>query len=428
MERLLQSKYFHVGISALITALIFIVYSNTFNASFHFDDIPQIVENYLIRDLGNLGQILSGARGVTMATFALNYAVGGLDVTGYHIVNTLIHAVNAILAYFLVYNILTLITKDSFEWCKKIAAYSALIFAVHPIQTQSVTYIVQRMESLSSMFYLIALYLFIRAVKSSKSRVRVAMYVAVVFSFFLSFKSKEIAITLPALLLLMDYFFVSGRDLSKLISRWPVHGAVWLLFIYFAVSTVAPMGGFGDLSVESAGMGAKIVSPVGEGASAGFGVKSITPWEYLLTQFNVIVYYLALLLVPINQNLDYDFPEASGLFSTPALHEGTVLNLPVWPPVVSLIILVMIVAAAFWLFMKSKSGTMPRALTASFFIFWFFILISPTSSFIPIIDVIFEHRVYMASLGFFVIFSLCLDYIFSARSRSEKQEVSDQIK
>ena len=99
VEDIFKSKWFHfIGIS-LITAIGIIVYSNTIYSSFHFDDIPQIVENYIIRDIKNLTDILAGQRGVTMATFALNYAIGGLDVIGYHAVNISIHILNGILLY-----------------------------------------------------------------------------------------------------------------------------------------------------------------------------------------------------------------------------------------------------------------------------------------------------------------------------------------
>ncbi len=424
MERVFQSRWFHAGVSALIVVLVFIVYSNTFNASFHFDDTPQIVENYALRDLGNLGEILLGNRGVTMATFALNYAAGGLDVTGYHLVNTLIHVANGILAYFVV--LLTLRRLSGEElWARKIAAFSALLFSVHPIQTQAVTYIVQRMETLASFFYLLAVLLFIKAVSTEKFALRGLLYAAIVFCFILGFKSKEIAITLPAALILFDYFFIGRGSIGETIKRWPVYLPLGVLLIYFAVSTIVPLGGFGDLSAESSGAlsgaGGVDASPVETATtggevepSAGFGVSSISPSEYLLTQFNVIVYYIALLFVPINQNLDYDFPLATnGLFGMPEVGKGAVLNLPAWPPVVSLVILLAIIAVAVYLFIRSRRAEgSPRALVVSFFIFWFFILLSPTSSFIPIIDVIYEHRVYLASLGFFVVFATCLDWLF----------------
>ena len=157
--------------------------------------------------------------------------------------------------------------------------------------------------------------------------------------------------------------------------------------------------------------------------SAGFNINGLSSKEYMLTQLNVITYYITLLAVPVNQNIDYDFPVATSLFKAPRAKGGTVLNYPQPPPVVSLIILIFIFCAAMYLAICSRRDFLTAApphdgdgrgkagycgvrgggAVASFFILWFFIILSPTSSFIPIIDVIFEHRLYLASLGFFVV-------------------------
>jgi hypothetical protein len=399
MEKVFQSRWFHLWAAAFIAAVTLIVYSNTFNASFHFDDTPQIVENYLIRDIGNLPEILKGTRGVTMATFAVNYAIGGLDVVGYHIVNTLVHIINGVLAYLVLFFTLMLIGSDEAK-SKKIAAFAAVLFVAHPIQTQAVTYIVQRMESMASMFYLLALVLFIRGAGATTQAKRIALYAGVAASYVLGFYSKEIAVTLPFIVFLYDFYFLSAGDVKGPAGRWPLYAVLSILLAIFVWTTLIPAGGFGDLSEESAG------------ASAGFGVKGISPLEYLYTQFNVIVYYITLLVAPLNQNLDYDFPISTSLFSVPQIKPGTVLNYPLPPPFVSLLILLAIAAAGVYLFMRARRGADKRMALISFFIFWFFVILSPTSSFIPIIDVIFEHRLYLASLGFFAIFAVCFEWFF----------------
>ncbi|MHC4278330.1 MAG: hypothetical protein ACYSTI_13575, partial [Planctomycetota bacterium] len=419
MERLFASKWFHLGAVSVLAAAVLVVYSNTFQASFHFDDTPQILENYKLRDLKNLPEIITGQRGVTMATFALNYAAGGSNVLGYHIVNTLIHIINGILVYLLLFHTFRKISTDEL-WSKKIAVYSALLFAVHPIQTQAVTYIVQRMESLASLFFLLSILIFAKATSASTTQKRVLLYAGVVLTYIVGFKSKEIAITLPAVIFLYDFYFVSGGDIRVVAKRWPLYAVLVVIVLYLAVSTIVPMGGFGDLSEESSGLAGLAAAPQAEAPSAGFGVKSISPKEYLFTQFNVLLYYVALLLVPVNQNLDYDFPVSSGLFEVPQLNEGTVLNIPIPPPVVSLAILMAIIGFALYFFVRSRKNTglsNVRGLVVSFFIFWFFIILLPTSSFIPIIDVIFEHRVYLSSLGFFVIFAITFDWFFSYLER-----------
>lgn len=426
MDKIFEHKNFHIGLVVVLAIIVSIVYSNTFEASFHFDDTPQIVDNYKLRDLANLPDIIMTHRGITMATFAINYAIGGHDVTSYHVFNTAIHIMNGILAYFVLFYIFTMLRDDD-AWAKKIAAFSALLFVVHPIQTQAVTYIVQRMESLASMFYLLTILLFIKAVKSDTQMKKNIFYGLIVFMYIIAFKSKEIAITIPAILFLFDYLFVNKGEIGGVKERLPLYGILSVVLVYFIVVTVVPSGGFGDLSEESAGVVASAPAAaeekinIGRGApSAGFGVGSITPKEYLYTQFNVLVYYITLVFVPINQNLDYDFPISRGLFEVPNVAEGTVLNYPIPPPIVSLIILLAIIGFAGYYFKLYREDKDPIKAVVVFFVLWFFIILSPTSSFVPIIDVIFEHRMYLALLGVITIFVLLIDRFFERLQEEEK--------
>ncbi len=414
-EKIFGGKNFHLVAGLMIAVSTFLVYSNTFYSSFHFDDAQNIVENYSIRNLGNWIDIVRGQRGVAMLSFAINYATGGLNVLGYHIVNLVIHITNGILVYFLIF--LTLNRIDSFKGiAKKIAVYTALLFAVHPIQTQAVTYIVQRMESLASMFMLIGLLLFIKGTETAKTASRALLYGAVAVSYLLGFKSKEIAITLPAIIILYDYCFLSEGNLKKLISRWPIYGVLLVMLVFLAAPTFTGLqetpGEPASAGFGVQGMTSKPQDIPGEAASAGFGVQGITPKEYLFTQFNVLIYYLTLLFVPVNQNLDYDFPVSKGLFDVPELNQGAVLNIPLPPPIVSLVIILSIIGFALYLLTRRASRITNNGRLIAFFVLWFFIILSPSSSFVPIIDVIFEHRLYLASVGFFVLFSLALDRIF----------------
>ena len=384
IEKVFEGKRFHLIAVSLIAILTLIVYSNTFHASFHFDDTPQIVENYQIRNLDNLLDILKGQRGLAMATFAINYAIGGLNVMGYHIVNLTIHIMNGIMVYFLVFITLHgVLGTDlkSVPKAKRIAIYTALLFAVHPIQTQAVTYIVQRMEILASMFMLIALLLFIKAVKTSMITMRVFLYGIIAVSYILGFYSKEIAITLPALVFIYDYCFLAEGDFKKIMARMPLYFVLLAMLAFFTTRTLTGLQ-----------------ETPGESASAGFGVQSITSNEYLFTQFNVIWTYLRLLILPINQNLDYDYPVAKSIFELPTF--------------LSFVGILLILVSAFYLLTPYASRFTHYGRLIAFFILWFFVILSPTSSFIPIIDVIFEHRLYLASVGFFVLLSLAFDSLF----------------
>lgn len=419
----MQSRFFSPAVILTLAASILLAYSNTFHSSFQFDDLPSIVKDKSLKDLGNISGILRNTRGITLATFALNHAVGGLDTFGYHAVNTAVHILNAALAY--LFLLFTLKSSGADETRSRlISASSALIFALHPIQTQAVTYIVQRMESLSSLFYLLGLILLIKGSSAGRGAKRVALYSGVAASYILGFWSKETAITFPAAAFLYDLFFLSELSVKNTLKdRWPLYAALLVLLVLFAFITIRHTGGFGDVSEESTFVvktgetGAEAHHDPGEGG-AGFAT-GISPKHYLYTQFNVLVYYLTLLAYPANQNLDYDFPVSFSLFETPVASEGTALNIPIPPPIISLFILSLILGGAVYLLWRAKRTGSPAAKIASFFVFWFFIIVSPTSSFVPIVDVIYEHRVYLASLGFFVIFALCVEgllrRIFRAR-------------
>lgn len=442
MDRFFSGKRAAALTVLILILAVFLAYSNTIHGAFQFDDETNITKNFLIRDLANLPEILKGARGVTMATFSLNYAAGGLNVEGYHIVNISIHALNAVLAYLLLFNTLILAGAGRGR-ARMIAAFSALVFALHPVQTQAVTYIVQRMESLSALFYLLALLLFAAAVKTHSRRRRFFFYFLVVFSYVLGFYSKEIAVTLPVVIFLYDLYFAGGGELGPALRRWPLYLLLAGLMTFFTINTVAPLGGFSDLSKEASLVASGVAPGVIEksaptappvpnelsrkgaarpsaglsgipanGPSAGFGLSTISPYDYFLTQSNVLLYYYSLLLVPVNQNVDYDFPVSKGLFETPVLRSGAVLNIPLPPPALSITIHLAIIVLAIYLFLKSRGAGRLRGRVASFFILWFFIILAPTTSFVPIADVIFEHRLYLSTLAYSTVLIICLEAVF----------------
>jgi hypothetical protein len=442
-DRFLSTKSFHLVAAAAIAIAVAAVYSGTLHASFHFDDFRQIVENPWAKDPSRAAEMfLKKSRPLTLLSFALNYVIGGPGVEGYRAVNIVIHALNSVLAYFVIFLTLRLAGHDG-AWPRRMALLVALIFAVHPVQTQAVTYIVQRSESLAAFFYLTGVLFFILALTRRAGAARWPLYAAVAVCYGLALLSKEVAITLPAVLALYDFYFSGSPRLRAVLSRWPLYAVLSLMLAYFAVTTVLPLGGF-DAVKE------KLMSPLGKEkisaidlslastahaeeppafqdapaaptavdrgpvyVTSGFGIYGLGPREYMLTELNVLVYYMALLAVPANQNLDYDFPVARRLFEAPEVRPGTVLSIPVVPPIASLAVILVVLAIGCYLFARSTRtdgecrGNAP--LVASFFIFWFFILLLPTSSFIPIIDVISEQRLYVASLGFFTVLAIAVD-------------------
>jgi len=437
VERLFENKWAAPLLLMALALLIFAVYYPTINAAFQLDDDVWIVKNPVIKTLANLPAMLRAQRGLTMLSLALNYATGGLDPRGYHLVNILIHIANAVLVYLLVFRTFIL-TGLAAARARLLGLCTATVFSLHPVQTEAVSYVVQRMESMSALFTLLALLAFIRASSASVTR-RYTCYALTALAYVAAFYSKETAITTPALILLYDLFFVARGSSAGLLKKWPLYAVLAVLSLFFVVNTVAPLGGFNDVSQEALRETAPSSIQTTTGGknryaslpalrrmpTAGFGVTAISPYQYFLTESNVILYYYALLLLPLDQNIDYDFPVSTGLFERPSVHPGTRLLIPLPPPIVSLIIHACILALGLYLFVISLKRKMPRAVSVSFFIFWFFIILSPTSSFIPIVDVVFEHRLYLASLSYAVLLTLLLEkMLLNTRDREHAMALS----
>ncbi|MBI4684282.1 MAG: tetratricopeptide repeat protein [Nitrospirae bacterium] len=406
----------------LIAVVGLIAYSNTFNVPFVFDDEPNIVDNPSIKHLDNFissskGYEYNPRRFIGYLTFALNYHFGMLDVTGYHIVNLAIHIINAILVYFFVR--LTFNTPFFSSQLSAISShnppssplnlrgdrgglqfiplFSALFFVAHPIQTQAVTYIVQRVTSLATMFYLFSMVLYVKGRLAGQKQVEVEVkrnstlaltlifYFLSLLSAVLAMMTKEIAFTLPIIIVLYEFTFFKSTLKKKLLVLMPF----LLTIIIIPLSMIGTDKPLGD-----------IISDLSEQARE---TQDISRWDYLMTEMRVITTYIRLIFLPINQNLDYDYPIYHSLFTPSVL--------------ISFLFLLSILCLAVYLLCKSQfkvsSSNYPNSKLEtrnsklssrllSFGIFLFFITLSVESSIIPIRDVIFEQRVYLPSVGAFV--------------------------
>ena len=365
LAKITEGPQFHLVAVALIVMLTLLAYSNTFTASFHFDDDPAISENATIKQItaDNIVALIRSNRPITNLSLMFNYAISGLNVIGWHVFNISFHIANGVLVYlflFWTFNLPSLKERYA-DRAPRMALFGALLFALHPIQTESVTYIITRSELLAAFFFLATFLFFIKGATTGKFK----YYVFAFVTSLLAMGSKEWAATLPAMLFLYDYLFIAQGKLKSMRARWKAYVLLllpWGLIAYIMTFYIGA-------------------------TSAGFsisGQKGITPITYLLTSFNVIWMYIRLLFLPINQNLDYDYPLATTLFAFPTL--------------LSFIGHIAVIGTAFWLYKKKGRLLIP------FGVAWFYITLTPTQSFVPILDVIFEHRLYLPSIGFFIAF------------------------
>lgn len=368
------------GLIVLVAAL---VYSNTLSSPFLFDDFRNIVDNHAIRNLDNLWppSALSPTRHVGYASFAVNYRLGGLDVFGYHLTNLLIHIGAALLLYRLVLLLYrTPAMSGSRTAPRATALLAALLFVAHPLQTQAVTYIVQRFASLAAFFYLLSLVLYLEARLRAGGRAAAPLgfYAASIAAALLAMKTKEISLTLPAAVVLVDILFFPGPMVSR--KRTALLLPFLLLLAVIPLSLAGGGGGGG-------GPGGWMEDLSG----AARETRSLSRGVYLVTELRVMLTYIRLLFLPTGQNLDYDFPLARSPFDPPSM--------------AGLAAVFLLLAGAVALAGRARRAGGGDILIVSFGILFFFLALSVESSIIPIRDVIFEHRLYLPLAGAAIAFA-----------------------
>jgi protein O-mannosyl-transferase len=350
----------------VLCAIGIIAYWNSFDVPLVFDDMLSIQRNAGVQfgDYLKISSLFN--RSVLYFTFALNYKFGGQDVWGYHFVNLLLHLVNGILIYFIGLQLFTKVGLRDLQ-IRLYSLLSAAAFVAHPIQTESVTYISSRSELLSTALYLIPFLLFIRR---PIQKIGFVFSLIIGFLFLLGIGAKETVISLPAVVFLYDWLFLSNARIQGPLQRW----RFYMTFLIGAVGT-------GYYLVTRTLVGSIGSTPKGH----------LSAWHYLLTETRVIVRYMQLVIFPAGLNLDYDFRPSESPLEVSVLVSG--------------VIIIGTLAAAFYLRRRKP--------LYSFSIFWFFLTLAPTSSFVPILDVIFEHRLYLPIIG------LCFSFPFLLASSSE---------
>ncbi|HBG61989.1 MAG: hypothetical protein A2Y03_01115 [Omnitrophica WOR_2 bacterium GWF2_38_59] len=377
--KLLSSKKI-LGVILIFAALA--VYSNTFTSSFQFDDSFFIVNNLSIRALGNLMPIWKGvlsqpSRFVGFYTFALNYHFHKLNVIGYHVVNVLIHICSGFFFWWFIRLVISTpkLKYDPIAKNKDIVGFlAALVFIVHPVQTQAVTYISQRFSSLATLFYIMSLCFYMRGrMEKTFSKYKCFDFIGSGFCAVLAMFTKEIAVTLPFAVILTEYFLFYRKrsffeDFKEENGKQVIFGLVILGFLLIIPKLF--QFNFSGLMF-------------GEKMSQSHDGDVITFGTYLISQFRVFAVFLRLLVMPFGQNLDYDFMLSKSIFE--------------WPAMGSLAIFIGLFFTGLYLRKKNLLAAYGILLC----------MLSFSANFVPRINLIFEHKLYLLSVGF-IIFSCAI--------------------
>jgi len=374
----------------LMAVLILLIYSNTFHAEWHFDDKPVILENERLK-IDNLrpstllktffakqqGKQNTFYRPLPSLSFALNWYVGQDRPFGFHLVNIVIHLLTA---FFLYLSVQTLLQTPRMEQQYRagdahfIAVLSAVLWAINPVQIQAVTYIVQRMASMATMFTIMAIYLYLKGRRHHLPKKQVLYYAACFLCALSALMSKENAILIIPSLLLVEMIFFQYADLSKNIKAHPLITAAilavgillgFLIFKWFFLDFI----------------------------SRGYTTRSFTLWERLLTQPRVLIHYLSQMFYPLPSRLSisHDFIVSTSLIAP-------------WSTLFSILFVLFSIGMA-----VAAMGKWPLV---AFGVCYFFLNHVIESTIFPL-ELIFEHRNYLPSLFLFMSIAAGITYLIN---------------
>ncbi|UCE61320.1 MAG: tetratricopeptide repeat protein [Phycisphaerales bacterium] len=341
-------------------------YANTLSGPFIFDDEKTILGNPDIRHVwppwptgDSETQHSAAGRPLIHLSLAINYAIGGLDTRGYHVVNIAVHILCALVLFGIVRR--TLLSERLHlrfgHAASVIGLVCALLWMIHPLQTECVNYLIQRTESIMGLFYLLTLYCAIRADGSDSP---LTWQGVAVFSCALGMASKEVMVTAPVMVLLYDWAFKVQPFRQIFRRRWGLYvglAATWLIL-------------------------AVLVASGPRSKSVGFGL-GVGAFDYALNQCSAIATYLRLALCPYPLVMDYGYPASLRVAEVAAQ---------------AILVVGLLGATAFAIVYRPMVGFLGA---------WFFVILAPTSSVIPITtEVAAERRMYLPLAGVIVLLAV----------------------
>lgn len=440
----------------LILFISNLLYFHSYQSPFHLDDFLTIVNRPLVSAnqietldtfWDDAGSSIFHNRVFLLYTFALNYSIGGLNVFGYHLVNVIIHSIVSILLYFLVKEILICQSLSSSKFRNKLFQHSnviplltALLFSIHPLQSEAVTYISSRSALAVTLFFLGSFLCFVKGVstfvKPTKGiKLKVFFYfLGGLLFFLLGTGFKETIIVLPLILFLYIFLFhfERVRQLKKtlisgslLIFFLSVHAAGFLVYSkeIGRLTNLYQKSEFQERSIQKATVKLKeikkkqrpvlnllyfsndrpnvltsaynlIYSKISIVYVTAADTLSYSPKVYFLSELEIIgLYYLKILFLPFNQSVFPDFPE---------------FNTGHWKTLASSIFIIVSIS----IYCLSSNLKL-----VSFCFFWYIFTITPSSSVIPLNDLVSEHRTYLPNIGFFIAVSTGLATLMSSKRR-----------
>lgn len=348
----------------LILAAGIVAYANSFQGVFLFDDREELVENRALAHVWPpLFAVAHPTRALADLTFAVNYAISGLTRADLHLTNLAIHLLAALFLFGIVRRTFQRSAFPAYwrDAAPGLAALTAIFWVVHPLQTESVTYLVQRHESLMGLMYMAALYAFIRAAEGQGKR----WNIAAISICAVGMTSKEVMITAPVVMIIYDRLFVAESWSCLRRERG------WLHLALGATMIIPPL--------------LLVIASRTADLPSGSLLPPISPLHYLLTQIHVLSHYARLVFDPYPLCLDYQWPVVMRV-SDVRVRDAVIVGIGL--------------AATLWGLCRRRHWSFAAAS------FW--IILAPTSSILPLPDPAVEHRMYLPSACLIVLSIGCV--------------------
>ncbi len=362
---------------SIITA---ITYSSSLHYDFQFDDIANIQKHFYIRHHQLSTLFFSGSRWISYWLNAIHYSIGKFDPFSYRVGNLIIHTTNGTLVFFVV--LFALLHSKGQHFFKRnaisIATVTAMLFMLHPVQTQTVSYVIQgQLEGLACMSILAMILAFLHFCYA-ESMLKKAVLACLLYAFaIISCGTKEIAFFSPFLLMLVDWFFVAHGSWQSFRKRALLHGSLFLLVTSLYMYFLKP-----SFFTDILGFKMEVKNNIGNIITEQ-PKQMIGPWQFFISQFKVILHYIWMFIWPFGISVEYDWVLARHFFA--------------WDCILPLLVLIAIGLSIFRVLLTKPTHVL------CFGALWFFMCIAPRSSIIPSPELLVDYKTYTASIGWLLI-------------------------
>lgn len=361
---------------SILSGLTALFYYKSVHYSFQFDDVANIRKVFGIRHATLQSTFFGGPRWIANWLNAVNYRQGLFDPFYYRLFNIGFHVITGILIFYLIFSMLTCLKKTSFfyRFNYAIAYGTAALFLLHPVQTQTVSYVIQgRLEGLAALTVIGMALCFVRYTQAQTLLSKIFFLILLFIVGFFSCGTKEIAIVSPLLIVLIDWFFIAQGDLNSLKKRLVLHTSIFVFIFGIYLYFMKP-----SFFINMLGLKMEARNNIGNLLTETPGEK-ILPLHFFISQFKVLLHYIVMFIWPFNISVEYDWKLVTSFFAPDCIFP--------------LLILIGIGILIGYLLKKDKTSVI------AFCALWFFIANAPRSTIIPSSELLTDYKTYLPSMG-----------------------------